>query len=319
MGTPFDRAAERYIEEWVPRFVPYHLDLVRELALVGGQRVLVACAGPGAEVLAVARAVGERGVVHATDENAELVGICEAQAAHAGFKNVVCRQASPGDEPKGPYNAVICAFGLWHVEDRAGVLAKWAGHLAPGGKVGVLTFGPPQEDDPFELLGAALRELEPNVTTQPPRIDASREALSSLFDAGGLSLVRHTVLRHNVSFPSAEAFVAAIREGRTWRRVWDELGPERMGRVTARFFDRVGGPTAPLVFEPAATLAVAALPGEAVELANRPSVVAPRPSSPAPAAPSPIASALNVREPWDALPPGAAPGGDPTRGEKKRD
>src|SRR5690242_1791994 len=38
MATPWDRAAAKYIEEWVPRFVPYHVDLVRELALAQGQR-----------------------------------------------------------------------------------------------------------------------------------------------------------------------------------------------------------------------------------------------------------------------------------------
>ena len=57
MATPWDRAAAKYIEEWVPRFVPYHVDLVRELALAQGQRVLVVSSGPGSEVLAVARAV----------------------------------------------------------------------------------------------------------------------------------------------------------------------------------------------------------------------------------------------------------------------
>ena len=50
---------------------------------------------------------------------------------------------------------------------------------------------------------------------------------------------------------------AAISEGRTWRRVWEELGPERVGRVTARFYDRIGGPTVPLVFEPAVSEALA--------------------------------------------------------------
>ena len=54
MATPWDRAAAGYLDEWVPRFVPYHLDLVRELALHPGARVLVASAGPGSEVLAVA-------------------------------------------------------------------------------------------------------------------------------------------------------------------------------------------------------------------------------------------------------------------------
>src|SRR5262249_4443586 len=105
------------------------------------------------------------------------------------------------------------------------------------------------------------------------------------------SLVRHTVLRHTVSFPSAEAFAEAIREGRTWRSIWEELGETRMGLVTARFFDRVGGPTAPMSFDPAVTLAVAALPAAEVELMSRPSAKAPplasAPPPPRPSRPEP--------------------------------
>ena len=103
MGTPWDRPATRYLEEWVPRFVPYHLDLVQELALMPGQRVLVASAGPGAEVLAVARAVGDRGFVRATDASAELVGICDEQVKTAGFGSVKVEQAgnrAPVVDPK---------------------------------------------------------------------------------------------------------------------------------------------------------------------------------------------------------------------------
>ena len=279
MATPFDRAAKRYLEEWVPRFVPYHLDLVRELALAEGQRVLVARCGPGAEVLAVARAVGDRGTVRATDPSAELIQICDEQVKKAGFTAVTCERAEQGDVGAGGWNAVVCAFGLWTVENRAAVLASWASSLAPHGKVGVLTFGPPDDSDPFEILGRALRELEPDAVMKPPRIDADRESFVRTFEEGGLALVRHTTLRHTITFHTAEDFIAAIREGRTWRSVWEELGPERMGLVTARFYDQVGGPTAPLVFEPCATLAIAALPGTEIEIAGRPSVVAPRLSS----------------------------------------
>ena len=301
MATPFDRAAKRYIEEWVPRFVPYHLDLVRELALVQGQRVLVASSGPGAEVLAVARAVGDRGHVRAIDPNAEMVAICADQIQKAQFPNVVCAQGKAEDVGEGNWNAIVCAFGLWSLANRAAVLSTWAKALAPNGKVGVLTFGPPAEDDPFEVLSAALRELEPDVVAKPPRIDASRESITSMFEESGLALVRHTVLRHTITFGTAEDFTDAIREGRTWRRVWEELGPERMGRVTAKFYERFGGPTAPLVFEPAATLAIAALPGAEVEIAARSSVVAPTLSSSPPPAPDqdPVAKVLEKREPWD--------------------
>lgn len=292
MGTPWDRAAAKYLEEWVPRFVPYHLDLVRELALAPGQRVLVTSAGPGAEVLAVARAVGEHGFVRAVDASPEMVAVCEEQVKKAGFSWVKCEQGAPEDVGGATWNAVVCAFGLWPLsaEQRTKTLHAWSSALEPSGKVGVLTFGPPDDNDPFEMLSKALRELEPDAAARPTRIDPDREAMTKMFEDAGLGLVRHSILRHTVSFPTAEAFAEAIREGRTWRRVWEELGPERMGKVTARFFDRVGGPTAPLSFEPAVTLAIAALPGAEVELANRPSVKVPSakmPTVPPPPKPPP--------------------------------
>jgi hypothetical protein len=275
MGTPWDRAAARYLEEWVPRFVPYHIDLVRELVLAEGQHVLVTSAGAGAEVIAVARAVGDTGIVRAIETSAELVAICAEQAQKAGFGAVRCETAEPGDVTGGPWQAIICAFGMWRMANRGATLRRWAGALSPSGKVGVLTFGPPEETDPFDRLAQALRELEPKAEATPARIDASREAMGAMFEDAGLVLVRHTVLRHTITFPSAEAFIAAIREGRTWRRIWEELGDERMGLVTARFYDRMGGPTTPLSFEPAVTLAIAARPGAEVELLSRPSVKAP--------------------------------------------
>ncbi len=274
MGTPWDRPATRYLEEWVPRFVPYHLDLVHELALREGQRVLVPSAGPGAEVLAVARAVGASGAVLATDPSEQLAKMCEAQVHRAGFSAVKVACAPPDDVATGAWNAIVCCFGLWKLADKRGLLERWKGALLPTGKVGILTFGPSDETDPFELLSHALRELEPRAVKAPASLACDRASMSEMFEQAGLSLVRHTVLRHTISFQTAEAFVAAIREGRTWRSVWDELGDERMGLVAARFYDRVGGPTAPLSFAPAVTLGIAALPGAEVELASRPSAKA---------------------------------------------
>ncbi len=96
MGTPWDRAAAKYLEEWVPRFVPYHLDLVQELVLAQGQRVLVTSTGPGAEVLAVARAVGDKGVVRATDASEELVAMC---AKHETLHPTRAKKSPPKKRP----------------------------------------------------------------------------------------------------------------------------------------------------------------------------------------------------------------------------
>ncbi len=269
MATPWDRAAKGYVEEWVPRFVPYQLDLVRELKLEPGQRVLVACAGPGTEVLAAARAVGDTGAVRAIDASAEMIKICEAAVKEAGFTNVTCAQADALDASGGPWDAIICAFGLWQLTDRKAVLSSWQQCLAPNGKVGIITWGPPEEDDPFERISRCLALLEPEYVAPSPRILSERDSMAQMFDEAGLTMVRHTVVRHTMNFKTAEAFVTAIREACTWRKIWEELGDARIARVAARFYGLVGGPDSPLTFEPPATLAIAGHPGDEIMIESR--------------------------------------------------
>ena len=278
MATPWDRAAAGYLDEWVPRFVPYHLDLVRELALHPGARVLVASAGPGSEALAVARTVGGRGKVRATDKSQEMIRLCRNQVKTAGFTNVEVNVADAAETTGGPWDAIVCAFGLWQVEDRGHLLRAWAEALTPSGKIGILTWGPPDGEGPFEILAASVAEVEPASHVPSPRVLAEREPMSLLFDEGGLTMVRHTVVRHTLVFKSAEHFVSAVKEACTWRRLWEELGEERFSRVAARFYEKVGGPDVPLSFDSPATIALGALPGAEIELENRPSLRVPRSS-----------------------------------------
>jgi ubiquinone/menaquinone biosynthesis C-methylase UbiE len=276
MGTPWDQAAEGYLEEWVPRFVPYHLDLVHEMALHEGDRVLVTSAGPGSEVLAVARAVGAGGAVRATDQSGEMLRICREQVDRARLPTPIeCAQADASDAAGGPWDAVLCAFGLWQLGARVEAVRAWGKALAPRGKVGVITWGPSDPSEPFERLANCLSELEPGYAVPRPHIQAARDSMAAMFVEAGLAMVRHTVVRHTLSFPSAEAFVKAMREACTWRRIWEELGDARLERVAARFYELVGGPGAPMSFDPPATIAIAALPGTEVDLENRPSVRVP--------------------------------------------
>jgi ubiquinone/menaquinone biosynthesis C-methylase UbiE len=276
MATPWDRAAPGYLDEWVPRFVPYHLDLVRELALSAGARVLVVSAGPGSEVLAVARTIGERGTVLATDKSDEMVRICREQVKNSGFTNIQARVADAADTSGGgPWDAIVCAFGLWQIEDRGALVRAWAEALAPSGKVGILTWGPPDRDGPFEILASCVAELEPALHVPSPHVLAEREAMRQLFDQGGLAMVRHTVVRHTLAFTSAERFVRSVKEACTWRRLWEQMGDERFSRVGARFYEKIGGPDVPLSFDSPATIALGALPGAEIALENRPSLRVP--------------------------------------------
>jgi SAM-dependent methyltransferase len=276
MATPWDRAAEAYLQEWVPRFVPYHLDLVREMAMRPAQRVLVPSAGPGAEVLAVARVVGDGGFVRATDRSVEMVRLCREQADRAGLPTPIeCVVADARAASGGPWDGVICAFGLWQLSERDEVLRAWSNALAPQGKIGVITWGPNDPSEPFAKLSAFLHELEPSHALPDPHVEAERDAMAAMFGRAGLVMVRHTVVHHTLGFKSAEAFIRAMREACTWRRVWEEIGDARVERVAARFYEWCGGPDKPLSFRPPATLAIAARPGDEVELDVRSSVRAP--------------------------------------------
>jgi SAM-dependent methyltransferase len=284
MATPWDRAAPGYLETWVPRFTPYHLDLIRELCLKVEQRVLVVSAGPGEEALAAARVVDLQGFVRATDKSEEMVRLCRERMEVAGFghaRSVRCEVADASDATGGPWDAVVCAFGLWQLagegvngdpSPRETALRRWGESLSPSGKVGVLIWGPSEPDDPFERLFQALRDIEPAYAPASARPDAEREAMALLFERAGLSTVRHTVVQHPVTFPTAEAFVRAVREACVWRRVWEEIGDVRMQKVASAFYAENGGPDAPVSFEPTATLVIGARPGAEVELDQRHSV-----------------------------------------------
>jgi len=269
MATPWDRAARGYVEEWVPRFTPYHLDLINEAKPEPGQRVLVACCGPGSEVLAAARAVGETGTVRATDKSGEMVKICGELAGAAGLENVVCEEADAQDAAGGPWDVIACAFGLWQVEDRLGALTAWGQALSSSGKVAVMTWGPTEDDDPFERVGLCLQHLEPDIVAPSPRILSQRDAMAQMFEEAQLTMVRHTVFRHTLTFKRAEDFFNALRETFPWNDIWDQLGDARMSRVAARFYGLVGGPDAPLSWDPPATVAIAGLPGAEIEVASR--------------------------------------------------
>ena len=266
MGTPWDRAAAGYLEEWVPRFLPYHADLVREMALRPGDRVFVPSAGPGAEVIAIARAVAATGFVRATDKSEAMVALCREQVERAQLATrVECESADATDARGGPWDAVVCAFGLWQLPSRVAALAAWAGCLAARGKVGIITWGPREPETPFDWLHAALRDVEPGLQPADPHVGTTRDEMAVMFSEAGLTLVRHTVVRHTLAFKSAQSFVRAMREACTWRRVWEELGEARFERVASRFYEQAGGPDRALSFDPVASMAIAARAGVDVD------------------------------------------------------
>jgi hypothetical protein len=189
-----------------------------------------------------------------------MVRICREQVARANLGvRIDCEEADASDARGGPWDAILCAFGLWQLPSRVEAVRAWAQALAPSGKVGIITWGPGDPASPFDRLREALARVAPALHVPDSHVDAGRDAMTAMFDRAGLVMVRHTVVSHTLTFKSGESFVRAMREACTWRRVWEELGDGVLDRVAALFYEASGGPDAPLSFAPAATLAIATL------------------------------------------------------------
>jgi threonine dehydrogenase-like Zn-dependent dehydrogenase len=259
MGTAWDRAAEGYVREWVPRFEPYHLDLVRALGLSGGEQVLVTSAGPGAEIVPLARAIGAKGRVRATDPSESMVRLCRELTARAQLETPVEVAVADGADTSGgePWDAVVNAFGFWQLRDRVATLRAWGQSLAPHGMVGLIAWGPEEPTDPFDMLRASLRQVEPAMASPITGVRPDREGFEAMLGESGLTIARHAVVRHPMTFATASAFVGAMRDSCAWRAIHEELGDERFSRVAEHFYARVGGPAAPLRLAPPATVVIA--------------------------------------------------------------
>lgn len=192
-----------------------------------------------------------------------MLELAKEHAMAAGVSGWV--EITKPDDFGGPWDAIFSAFGPIDIGSE---LPAWSDALAAHGKLALLVWGPAEPDDPLVLLERIALDRSP-----APTFD--RQHLARILSASGLALVRHTIVRHTVSFRRAEDLALAAIRACTWRGAFEAQGEARRGKALARFYDAVGGPDRPVSWAPPATLAIAGLPGAEIELPHRPSVKIP--------------------------------------------
>ncbi len=263
----WDRASPGYLAQWLPQFAPYDADLASELGLREGERVL---STPGSEVVALARAVGDAGRVDAVTVSDEVRVLCNERVAAAGLE----KRVRVALAPTGPYDAAVSVFEL-EPADAKRALVSLGEAIGPRGKVGVMLWGPPDEDDPERVFARAVDAVAPQIGASAAWPDVSRAALASLFEGAGLALIRHTVVSHALVFQRAERFVSALLAARSYGPKLYGLGDEAVAAAVARFYERVAAEDEPVTYAPPATIVLGALPGAEIDLPHRPSVRVP--------------------------------------------
>ena len=221
MRTQWDTAAPGWkahtavIREWLS--LPTEA-MCRMAGVATGARVLDVAAGAGEQTLMVAKLVGPRGHVLATDLSPAILTLARQSLDAAGFEQVETRVADGEDlgVAEASFDAAVCRLGLMFFPDPLRGLRQMYRALRPGGGACTMVFSRPERNPCLTILmSTALRHAglpagDPALPGgllslgQPGRIDR-------LFVDAGFHNVATTALDAVFRLPSVDDYLHFIR------------------------------------------------------------------------------------------------------------
>lgn len=147
------------IERWLGQATEQMLDDVR---LEPGSRVLDVAAGAGGQTLAAAGRVGPSGHVLATDISPTILEYAARVAEAAGATNVETLEADGEDlagVPDDTFDAAISRVGLIYFPDQQRALAEICRVLRPGGRLSSVVYSTPDMNGFFSIPVGIIRRI----------------------------------------------------------------------------------------------------------------------------------------------------------------
>jgi len=114
------------------------------LKLQVGETVLDVACGGGKTTVAAAREVGPEGHVIGVDISDEMLALAKTRGADTGLDNVefaLC-DAQVDEFPSGPFDAVLCQFGIMFFDDSVAALSNIRRQMKPGGRTAFMAWQP---------------------------------------------------------------------------------------------------------------------------------------------------------------------------------
>jgi len=231
IAATYSAAADHF--DALPFWERFGRATVERLGLKPGARVLDLCCGTGASALPAAARVGPAGSVLGIDITEALLVRARAKARLEGLANVTFRNA-PIESlafPPASFDAVVSVFGLFFVQDMAGLLARAWEWLAPGGAIAITTWGEEVLSPGEALFWEAVLAEDPSLETasHAARLDTA-EKVAAVFAAARLPAPHIVSDRWEMPLETPEAFWPVIM-GTSNRGAFEALTPEARQRV----------------------------------------------------------------------------------------
>ncbi len=229
----FDRAADTYDDVGVPWFRPIAQGLVDELDVKPGECVLDVGCGRGAALIPLARAAGPTGRVLGIDLAPRMVELTAQDVRDLPQVEVRVADASaPGLQPSS-YDVVASSLVLFFLPDPAAAVRTWSQLLVGGGRLGVTTFGP--QDEQWKQVDSVFTPYLP-----PAMLDArtsgargpfgSDEGVARLLSDAGLTAVRTVHQTVDAVFRDAEHLLE-FSWSHGQRAMWEAVPPREHDAV----------------------------------------------------------------------------------------
>jgi len=175
------------------RFFPNSAQcMISLLDLHGDERVLDVACGTGHASVALARVL-PRGRVTGVDFSAGMLEQARQKAAALGIGNIefIERDMTALGFPADTFDAAVCAFGLFFVEDMATQLTHVASVVKPGGTVMISSFDEAHYFRPLrDLLLARLGRYGVVIPSPTWKRIGNERACVALFEEAGLANAR---------------------------------------------------------------------------------------------------------------------------------
>jgi ubiquinone/menaquinone biosynthesis C-methylase UbiE len=228
----FDTIADGYDNPALRFFATSAAHMATKLELRGDEAVLDVACGTGHASLAIA-ALLPRGRLTAIDFSpAMLAQARKKAAAFAGHNLEFVERDMQAIDWQAEFDAAVCAFGIFFVEDMDAQLSRIARAVKPGGRVVITSFAEGYMMPLRSLMMARLARFGVEAPPQPWRSIASEESCRDFFHRAGLRdiEVEHKELGYFLA--DAEAWWSVIWNA-GFRRLVNRLSPEDQVRFKA--------------------------------------------------------------------------------------
>jgi SAM-dependent methyltransferase len=123
------------------------------------------CCGSGASAIPAAEVVGPAGSVIGIDLAENLLALARAKAAGRGFRNTEFRNGDMMNlqVPPAHFDAVVCVFGVFFVDDMAAAVRSLWKAVRPGGKLAITTWGPRLFEPANTVFWDTIRDVRPDL------------------------------------------------------------------------------------------------------------------------------------------------------------